>query len=334
MSAALLSRIARKDFHKYIVPAQATLEHFQHGQSVGWSGFSATGYPKAVPAAVAQHVEDNNLQGKLQFDLYVGASVGAEVEDRWARNKMTRQRWPFQSSKELNKEINSGRTKMGDIHLSSFAYHLSNGMFNVHDHKFVKSEYGQSQGFLDIAVIEASEITADGGIVLTGAVGIAPEIADMAKKIIIEVNTRLPSYKGWHDIIPELSPPFRKPFLINRVDDRIGNQTVRFDHAKLVGIVESTSPDSGAAMKGEEGDESASGQIGKHVIAFLENEVRHNRLPKNLLPLQSGIGNIANSVISNLVKGPFEKTTVWTEVQRLFALLLVYAKRSRADLTL
>lgn len=40
------------------------------------------------------------------------------------------------------------------------------------------------------------------------------------------------------------------------------------------------------------------------------------RLPANLLPLQSGIGNIANAVIGGLAKGKssFTNLTVWTEV--------------------
>lgn len=39
------------------------------------------------------------------------------------------------------------------------------------------------------------------------------------------------------------------------------------------------------------------------LIEFLEHEVKHDRLPKNLLPIQSGIGNIANAVIGGLASG-------------------------------
>lgn len=41
-----------------------------------------------VPTALAEHVEKNNLQGKLKYNLFVGASSGAETENRWARNNM------------------------------------------------------------------------------------------------------------------------------------------------------------------------------------------------------------------------------------------------------
>jgi len=42
--------------------------------------------------AIADHVESNNLQAdpttKKKFNLFVGASVGPEVEDRWAHLDM------------------------------------------------------------------------------------------------------------------------------------------------------------------------------------------------------------------------------------------------------
>jgi len=42
--------------------------------------------------AIANHIEANNLQAnpetKKKFNLFVGASVGPEVEDRWARMDM------------------------------------------------------------------------------------------------------------------------------------------------------------------------------------------------------------------------------------------------------
>ena len=148
-----------------------------------------------------------------------------------------------------------------------------------------------------------------------GAAGIIPEIADIADKVIIEVNTKLPSFYGWHDIVPELCPPFRTPFLISRADDRIGQPYVKIDPAKVVAIVESTRPDSGQKMKGgeDEGGDAVA-PIAQHISDFFSNEVRVGRLPARLLPLQSGIGNIANAVIKGLVDGPFHDVQVWSEV--------------------
>ena len=43
-------------------------------------------------------------------------------------------------------------------------------------------------------------------------------------------------------------------------------------------------------------------------------EVKAGRLPVDLLPLQSGVGNIANAVLAGLNNAPFENLTAYTEV--------------------
>jgi succinyl-CoA:acetate CoA-transferase len=42
--------------------------------------------------------------------------------------------------------------------------------------------------------------------------------------------------------------------------------------------------------------------------------VAKGRLPATLLPLQSGVGNVANAVLTGLIDGPFENMTAYTEV--------------------
>lgn len=79
---------------------------------------------------------------------------------------------------------------------------------------------------LDIVIVEATAITEDGWIVPGASVGATPELIQMADKIIIEVNTRIPSFEGLHDITMSSLPPHRKPYLIMNTEDRIG--TVSF----------------------------------------------------------------------------------------------------------
>jgi len=97
--------------------------------NLGWSGFTPVGYPKAVPIMLADYVEKNNLQGKWKFNLFIGASVGAETEDRWASLDMIDRRWPYQTGKNLQKAINSGKIRFGDKHLSMFAQDLKYGYY-------------------------------------------------------------------------------------------------------------------------------------------------------------------------------------------------------------
>ncbi|CAP61312.1 uncharacterized protein PODANS_3_10910 [Podospora anserina S mat+] len=300
-SAALKARVHRPSMLNKLCQPEDLLHHFPNGSYIGWSGFTGVGYPKKIPVFLADHVEKNNLQGQLKYSLFVGASSGAETENRWAALDMIERRSPHQVGKDIAKGINEGRINFFDKHLSMFPVDLVYGYYTK----------DKPNGKLDVAVVEASEIKEDGSIVPGASVGATPELIQMADKIIIEVNTSLPSFDGLHDITMTDLPPRRKPYLITQVEDRIGTNSIPIDPEKVVGIVESdyqdqTSPNTPA----DEGSQ----QIASHLIEFFEHEVKHGRLPKNLLPLQSGIGNIANAVIGGLDNSNFRNLKVWTEV--------------------
>lgn len=74
--------------------------------------------------ALADHVEKNKLEGQLRYSLFVGASSGAEVENRWAKLDMIERRTPHQVGKEIAKGINNGKIKFFDKHLSMFPVDL------------------------------------------------------------------------------------------------------------------------------------------------------------------------------------------------------------------
>jgi acetyl-CoA hydrolase len=73
---------------------------------------------------LADHVEKNTLQGKLKYSLFVGASSGAETENRWAALNMIERRAPHQVGKAIAKGINNGNIKFFDKHLSMFPVDL------------------------------------------------------------------------------------------------------------------------------------------------------------------------------------------------------------------
>jgi acetyl-CoA hydrolase len=116
-------------------------------------------------------------------------------------------------------------------------------------------------------------------------------------QIIIEVNTSAPSFEGLHDITMTDLPPRRKPYLIMAPEDRIGTPHIPVDPERVIAIVESDYPDQ---TQPNHPEDDTSRAIAHNLIEFLKHEVRHGRLPANLLPIQSGIGNIANAVISGL----------------------------------
>jgi succinyl-CoA:acetate CoA-transferase len=54
--------------------------------------------------------------------------------------------------------------------------------------------------------------------------------------------------------------------------------------------------------------------IANHLVEFFKNEVRENRLTNSLMPLQAGIGTIANAVMHGLIESPFHDMTMYSEV--------------------
>src|SRR5271156_4963101 len=103
-------------------------------------------------------------------------------------------------------------------------------------------------------------------------------------------------------------PPRRKPYLIMAPEDRIGTPHIPVDPDRVVAVVESDYPDQTTANSPEDDTSRA---IASNLIEFLKHEVDHGRLPKNLLPIQSGIGNIANAVIGGL---SVSSTEVWSHM--------------------
>jgi len=295
----LLSRIRAKGLHAKITDAQSTLPLFRDGMYLGFSGF-AEGNPKVVPEALAKYVEENGLKGKLGFNVFTGASIGIDVDDRWAELGMLKRRWPHQQGDSIRKAINAAEVDFGDRHLSMYAQDFGYGYYTL-----------ENDGKIDVGIIEASCITEDGAIVPTLSVGIIPQIVARAEKIIIEINTGIPSLEGIHDCVGVTLPPQVKSYPIHGVQDRIGATSVPCPAEKILAIVESRRRPLGR-LYGPHEEKSVA--IAAHIVDFLKNEVRQGRLPRNLLPLQSGVGTIANAVFGGLIDSPFSNLTVWTEV--------------------
>ena len=134
---------------------------------------------RKVPLALADHVEKNNLQGKLKFNLFVGASSGAETENRWARLNMIERRSPHQVGKDIARGINNGNIMFFDKHLSMFPVDLMYGFYTL----------SKEKNRLDVAIVEASAITEDGGIIPGASIGASPEIIQMADKVSLAYET-------------------------------------------------------------------------------------------------------------------------------------------------
>ncbi|ANB15336.1 Ach1p [Sugiyamaella lignohabitans] len=301
MSALLKSRIRNKALLSKLRSPEELIPYFKNGQYLGWSGFTGVGGPKVVPKALAKHVEANNLQGKLGFNLFVGASADVDIESKWAELGMLLRRSPHQVGKPIEKSINAGKTHFFDKHLSMWPQDLTYGYYT----RFKEND------LLDISIIEATAITEDGGVILGPSVGGTPELVSTSEKVIIELNTALPSFEGLHDINMPVAPPYREPYPVTTVKDRFGTSALPIDPSKILAIVESDAKDT---VPENTPSDAMSRAIADHLVEFFQHEVKLGRMPENLHPLQSGIGNIANAVVEGLADASFTNLNVWTEV--------------------
>ena len=146
----------------------------------------------------------------------------------------------------------------------------------------------------------------------TTSLGNAASYVQTADVVIVEVNTSQPiELEGMHDVYVPLDPPYRLPIPVVRPDTRIGTPFIPCDPAKIKFIVATDIPDKTRPLAPVDDIAKAMSQ---HFIDFLNVEVKEGRMPQNLLPLQSGVGNVANAVISGFVNSSYEHLTVYTEV--------------------
>ena len=292
------SRIRAVPLQSRIMSAEAAAALIPAGSTVGMSGFTGSGYPKAVPTALAARIEAEHAAGRpFRLKVWTGASTGPELDGALARANGIEFRLPYNSDPYARERINKGEMEYLDMHLSQVAPAAWQGFL----------------GPLDTAVIEVTAITEDGRLVPSSSVGNNKTWLDRAERVILEVNRwQNPALEGMHDIYYGTAlPPNRVPIPLVRPSDRIGQATFRCDPDKIVAIVETDAPDRNAPFAAP--DESARAIAG-HLIEFLSHEVKVGRLPGNLLPLQSGVGNVANAVMAGLMDSPFENLTAYTEV--------------------
>ena len=149
-----------------------------------------------------------------------------------------------------------------------FRKHVNLGEIPYNDlhlsHMAQELRYG-FYGDVDWAILEVCDIEEVGNdyhVYLTAAGGISPTAARLAKKVILELNSfHNPNAKFIHDVYEPLDPPYRKAIPIEHVGDRIGKP---------------------------------------YVAEFLVEEMHKGRIPKEFLPLQSGVGSTANAILGAL----------------------------------
>jgi len=288
-----------------IVAPEEAASLITDGMTVGFGGFTAVGCPKEIPITLSKKTTTNS--NNISLNVLSGGSLGPEVENLLAGAGMVKRRAPgtLAMYKPMQIGINSGE-------IAYFDYHYSH-MPQMLDYGFM--------GAVDVAVIEATAITAEGNIIPTTSVGSSPTFARIAEKVIVEINLSQPlGLEGFHDIYTCVKPPNREPIPILKPDDRIGTTYINVGFDKIAAIVETDRKDHTREFKAP--DENSK-MIAEYLIDFLKYEIKAGRMPKELLPIQSGFGHVGNAILDCLMKTEFENLELFTELAQPAILNLI-----------
>jgi len=266
--------------------------------TLGCSGFTPAGYPKLIPLAFAKRIESEKKAGKdFSINLYSGASTGDELDGALARSGALKLRIPYQSNSYLRNLINEGKVDFIDMHLSHVVKYIEHGILPA----------------IDVAIVEAVDVTSDGRIYLTTSSGMSATYLLHAKDVYVELTDVHPQeLKGYHDIYLPSHHSQGLPIPILSPQDRIGTEYVQINPDKIKGIVRSGVPDSSSEFKAPDAESIG---IADHVLSFIQDEIKKGRIPKDYLPFQNGVGNIANAVLASMAKNDeFHAIQMYTEV--------------------
>ena len=292
-----MERIAASLRSKITSAAEAA-KLIRSGMTIGVSGFTSVGYPKAVPVELVKSGHADNLT------ICVGAAVGDEIDGAMVRAGLVTRRYAHQSNPDLRRAINKGAVGYSDIHIS----HLPMNM-------------NQRTGpHVDIALVECTAVTED-GLYLAASAGSADAAVRTADKVIVEVNENLPmGLVGMHDIFEVGLPPHARIIPITDPRDRVGTPYIPCPPEKIAAIVCTALHDQPQSFKPFSDDTR---KIGENVVKFLIGEVEAGRLPETIGPIQSGVGSVGNAVLSCLASSGLRGLQMYTEVMQDSALGLI-----------
>lgn len=292
MEEQILNRIGMKELQGKVMSADEAAALIVDGSVVGMSGFTRAGDAKVVPMALVERAKTE----KFKIDVYTGASLGPEVDNHLAAAGVINKRSPFQGDRVMRGLINTGEISYVDAHLSHNAELVRQGIIGPIKH----------------AIIEAVAITEDGFLVPTTSVGNSPIFAEYAENIIVELNISHPlSMIGIHDIYVPGEQGQREPIPVTNADQRIGTKGIKIDPSKIQAIVISEEPDAPSLIVPPDAETQKMADL---LLEFFQSEIDAGRLTNELMPLQSGVGSVANAVLDGFANSNFENLVVSSEV--------------------
>lgn len=291
LTADLKERILNPALLERVTTPDIAIKAIKNGMTIGTAGGPQFGYPKAMFKALVDHAKQAH---DFKIDLWTSGPVGEGIDGLLAKNGILRKRLGQQSDSSLRRHINERKVLFSDMRSGMFPQQQRSGAW----------------GNIDVAIIEAVGITQEGYIIPSTTLHDASTVVHLADRVIVEINLNYPmALEGIHDVYLLKNPPHRKILPIQHPMDRIGRPYIPVSRQKIAAIVESTLPD---PLIQRPAVDTTSEQIGKNLVEFLLTEVKKSRLPKTLLPLQVGIGKVADAALKALLDTDLENMTIFT----------------------
>ncbi|MDA8126991.1 MAG: acetyl-CoA hydrolase [Deltaproteobacteria bacterium] len=276
-------RIRHPESQTKVMAAEQAASLFRDGMLVATSG-SMMGFPKTTFGALAERVK---AEGGVKIDLMCAGPLSSEFEDVLFEAGAIRRRIGAIGGDKLRGGINRGEVAMFEGKGSQLPLQVKRGWF----------------GTVDMAVIEAIGLTADGQIIPSTAVYDAPEWIETASEVIVEINLKRPmALEGIHDIYSRGNDPI--PVIGNTSPlKRIGVPYFPVDPKKIKAIVISDVDD----KPSKEAKPSEQGMaIGGYLVDFFKKEIAAGRLTDYLPPFELGFGALFTSMMQKLGEGGFK----------------------------
>lgn len=144
------------------ITAEEAASLIKNDDSLGLSGFTPAGAPKAVTKELAKIVVREHEKGnEFKVSLFTGASTGQSTDGDLAAANAIKFRAPYTTNPDFRTHVNKNEIAYNDLHLSHMAQELRYGFY----------------GPLNWGILEVCKIEDAGDkyhVYLTAAGGIAP----------------------------------------------------------------------------------------------------------------------------------------------------------------
>ncbi len=254
---------------KNTTDAKTAAESIQDGMTVAMSGYAMAGYPKALVRALTERRAAGDV---FSIRLITGANA-PWLDEQLSGQNIIASRAPMIANKTLAGQVNRGEVRYIEQQMCRMPRLIRSGSF----------------GKIDVAVVEALELTKD-GIIPTTSSGFTKLLLDAADRVIVEINAAQPRTLGaLHDIyVPEPG----KPIPLTSAGQRIGKNLIRFDTKKISHVVEANISECEEPTPAARNIQAS--RIAAHLFECLNRE--YEQEGGVLPPIQLGFGGIADEI--------------------------------------